>query len=216
MTSISNISQFVALIETDFGNKFYIENKTNVVSFHEGIFNETQNFCKLGCNLIRHWLAGQLSSTQTSSFPTTVKTCSVDHGSSNLLTQAQFSLTSVPYATAAEITFPQSSYWSPTGLFTAIRGSQIQDSHVYLRVLSPSQPYQALTSANQFSEVLRIDYLYFRLSRTYNIITSLPTCWQGMKFPVIYMKGAKRFLLHCTVYLGNWPLESYITFPGDF
>ena len=64
MTSISNISQFVALIETDFGNKFYIENKTNVVSFHKGIFNDTQNFCKLGCNLIRHSLAGQLSSNQ--------------------------------------------------------------------------------------------------------------------------------------------------------
>ena len=38
------------------------------------------------------------------------------------------------------------SYRSPTGLFTAIRGSRKQDSHVYLRVLSPSRPCQALTT----------------------------------------------------------------------
>ena len=37
-------------------------------------------------------------------------------------------------------------YRSPTGLFTAIRGTKRQDSHVYLRVLSPSRPYQALTT----------------------------------------------------------------------
>ena len=54
------------------------------------------------------------------------------------------------------------------------------------------------------------------LSRTYNIIKSLPTRWQGMKFPANYMKGAKRFMLHCSVYRENPPSESYITFPGDF
>ena len=35
-------------------------------------------------------------------------------------------------------------YLSPTGLFTANRGSKIF-SHIYSQVLSPSRPYQALT-----------------------------------------------------------------------
>ena len=33
VTSMSNILQIVALIETDFGNKLDIEDKTNVLSF---------------------------------------------------------------------------------------------------------------------------------------------------------------------------------------
>ena len=33
MTSISNILHIIVMVETDFGNKFDIENKTNVLSF---------------------------------------------------------------------------------------------------------------------------------------------------------------------------------------